>query len=271
MKLPFQKQPSHLTSFVTALKAENEKVNASMRIGSLSFAAMLSMFPALLAFSAVAQKVFADSPSFRRTVTESTWANLPVLNETLKGQIKTPELGVGALVSLVILIWSASSVFKNLRNLLIKLWGNERQRPKTNFVINAAVGILATVVFGLSFALSAILQAIVVANHFPGSYLIAAVLGAVLIGLCLEMAFYILFSKPGWRAYVPAAAICAILFTLLQMFGTQFVAHQLRTMTPKYGTIAVFLTLAVWVNLHITVVVWSLVFTRSHYDYAHPQ
>ena len=127
-----------LSILQTAITSFTEKQAAQASAG-LAYYTFFSIFPLMLAFIA-GGSYFLDSHQVFNTVTQFVQHALPisrqVINENLEQILQAR--GTAGIVSLLILLWSASGMFTNLAYNINLAWPQARRR---NFLQNRLVGL----------------------------------------------------------------------------------------------------------------------------------
>src|SRR5688500_11163274 len=127
-----------LSILQTAIKSFTEKQAAQASAG-LAYYTFFSIFPLMLAFVA-GGSYFLDSHQVFNTVTQFIQQALPisrqVINENIEEILK--QRGTAGIVSLLILLWSASGMFTNLAYNINLAWPRAARR---NFLQNRLVGL----------------------------------------------------------------------------------------------------------------------------------
>jgi membrane protein len=127
-----------LSILQTALKTFTEKQAAQASAG-LAYYTFFSIFPLMLVFIA-GGSYFLDSQQVFKTVTEFIQQALPistqVINENLEEILE--ERGTAGIVSLLILLWSASGMFTNLAYNINLAWPRAARR---SFIQNRLIGL----------------------------------------------------------------------------------------------------------------------------------
>jgi membrane protein len=122
----------------TALRTFTEKQAAQASAG-LAYYTFFSIFPLMLAFVA-GGSYFLDSHQVFNTVTQFIQQALPisrqVINENIEDILR--ERGTAGILSLLILLWSASGMFTNLAYNINLAWPRAARR---NFLQNRLVGL----------------------------------------------------------------------------------------------------------------------------------
>lgn len=132
------------------------KHRCSQLAASISYYALLSLFPAAIVTAAVFGIVIGDDEA-RSEVVDFLFDTLPLTEDEGRRELERTVNGVTrntealGLVGLVVLLYSASALMGAVRNSLAIVWGGERQRPALRA---KALDILLVLVLGLLIALS---------------------------------------------------------------------------------------------------------------------
>jgi len=87
---------------------------------------------------------------------------------------------------------------------------------------------------------------------------------AIAVSLLLNFGFFWLGFRLGtasvitWRQLWLGAAISAVIWQVLQVIGTRFVAHQVAHASPLYGTFALVLGLIAWLYLQAQLMLYAV-------------
>jgi membrane protein len=127
-----------LSILQTALKTFTEKQAAQASAG-LAYYTFFSIFPLLLVFIA-GGSYFLDSHQVFKTVTQFIQQALPISRQVINENLEEilAERGTAGIVSLLILLWSASGMFTNLAYNINLAWPRAVRR---NFIQNRLVGL----------------------------------------------------------------------------------------------------------------------------------
>jgi membrane protein len=141
---------------------------------ALAFYFVLSL-PALLLFSVSVGSIFLKSKSLQDTilnylrgvVDESIINMITVLFEHIPA---FNSLSIGALVGFLLLLWSASNIFRQLKNFLEKAWDIKSAESDTvkDFIRDTVLSFVIVIFFGGLLVMSIIIEGIV---HFGSSLL----------------------------------------------------------------------------------------------------
>src|SRR5215211_4642286 len=193
----------------TAIRTFTEKQAAHASAG-LAYYTFFSIFPLMLVFIA-GGSYFLDSHQVFNTVTEFVQQALPisrqVINENLEEILE--ERGTAGIVSLLILLWSASGMFTNLAYNINLAWPRATRR---NFLQNRLVGLWMIVgligLIALSLFLSWLttrLPFIHIASTSPMDLILLRIVSALGSWLMIFLVFLTLYHwipriRVGWSA-----------------------------------------------------------------------
>ena len=203
----------------TAIQTFTEK-QAGQASAGLAYYTFFSIFPLMLVFIA-GGSYFLDSHQVFNTVTQFIQQALPisrqVINENLEEILQ--ERGAAGIVSLLILLWSASGMFTNLAYNINLAWPRARRR---NFLQNRLVGLWMIVgligLIALSIVLSwlsARLPFIDIDNDSPSSLLVLRIISAFGSWLMIFLVFLTLYRwiptlRVRWRSTFWAALTASL-------------------------------------------------------------
>jgi YihY family inner membrane protein len=219
----------------------------------IAYYGFFSMFPLLLVFVSVLGLLLHNHPDLQRSILDSALRNFPVIGGQDIGKNLHAIGGAGAslFVGIAGTLWGGLGVTQATQNAMNRIW----DVPKTdrpNFLFSRLRGLLMLVILGT----------LVIASTFAGGLgasegSLGIVLRVVGIGLSLALNF-VLFAVAyrvltardlRWGDVAPGAAIAAVLWSLLQIFGGYYVTHQIQGASNIYGTFAIVIGLLVWIYL----------------------
>jgi membrane protein len=203
----------------TAIRTFTEKQAAQASAG-LAYYTFFSIFPLMLVFIA-GGSYFLDSHQVFNTVTQFIQQALPisrqVINENLEEILQAR--GTAGIVSLLILLWSASGMFTNLAYNINLAWPRARRR---NFLQNRLVGfwmivgLIGLIAFSLILSwVSTRLPFIDPANDSPANLVLLRILSILGSWLMIFLVFLTLYRwiptlRVPWRATFWAALIASL-------------------------------------------------------------
>lgn len=258
-----QRSGNRFSILETALRTFTEKQAAQASAG-LAYYTFFSIFPLMLAFVA-GGSYFLDSHQVFSTVTQFIQQALPisrqVINENIEEILK--QRGTAGIVSLLILLWSASGMFTNLAYNINLAWPRAARR---NFIQSRLVGLwMIAGLIGL-ILLSLILSWVTTRLPFmsisrdtdsPANLLVLRVISALGSWLMIFLAFLTLYhriprqrvrwSSTLWGALIASLAWKAVTAGFSWYLGSSFGQYQL--VYGSLGAIVAFLFLIYIISL----------------------
>jgi membrane protein len=229
----------------------------------ITYYAFLSLFPLLLLLISILGFALHNDPNLQARVLDSALSRLPVIGTQIAGNVQslrgnTVAVVVGALGGL----YGSLGVVQAAQNAFNKVWAVPRNN-RPNPIMARVISLAMLVVLGLGLILSTILSALsAVAGRIGDSQLdtglrVLLVLAAVVLNVgLLAFAFRLLTAQSvGTRRVLPGALCAAVIWQVLQIFGTYYFGHTLRNSTATYGLFGVVLGLLVWLYLSALAVV----------------
>ncbi len=232
--------------------------DASHMAASVSYYAVLSLFPLVLALSAIIGWM-AGSESQQDQLVDFIVANLPGSEQFVRDSVEATErfretLGIVAVVGL---LWSASAVFGSITRVINRAWdvrGNPpfyKNKPR-QLAMALGVGFL----FVVSITLTSVLQwatSIEVdgqtVNSLLGGQVFAIILRlpALLISFAIFLAIYKYLpnTRTYWRYIWPGALVTAVLFELGKSLFLWYLEN-FAQFEQLYGNVASVIVLMIW-------------------------
>jgi membrane protein len=245
--------------------------DAVHRAAGVAFYAILSIFPLLLGLIALFG-FFLPSVNLQDELLKFVGNNIPgaadIVRQNIMGIIRLRStLGV---LSIVILFWSGSAMFRAISLAINRAWDILRGR---SFFIRRAheLGMVfgTGILFLLSLAASAIISILCRALDLPSADLIIVNVGSRLVAFLLMLAVFLLLykfipnTKTYWRYVWPGALLAAILFevarTLFIFYLENFAIYQLI-----YGSITSIIVLLVWIYYSAFIMILGAEFTFQY-------
>lgn len=224
---------------------EDQAANLAALIAYYGF---FSIFPLLMVFVTVLGFALRGNPQLQQTITDSAFANFPVVGTQLSQNVHSLHgSGLVLAVGIVLTLWSGLGVLKVTQTAMNVVW-NVPYHRRPNFVWSTVRAALMLVVLGVITIASATAGSV---GAGRGGALWSIV--GILISLVLNMALFLLAFRVltaedvSWSDVWVGAAIGAVVWTLLQAFGGYYVGHQLGGASDTYGTFAVVIGLLAWI------------------------
>jgi membrane protein len=245
--------------------------DAVHRAAGVAFYAILSIFPLLLGLIALFG-FFLPSVNLQDELLKFVGNNIPgatdIVRQNIMGIIRLRStLGV---LSIVILFWSGSAMFRAISLAINRAWDILRGRP---FFIRKAreLGMVfgTGILFLLSLAASVIISILRRVPDLPAADLIIVNVGSRLVAFLLMLAVFLLLyklipnTKTYWRYVWPGALLAAILFEIARIlfvvYLENFTNYQLI-----YGSIASIIVLLVWIYYSAFIMILGAEFTFQY-------
>lgn len=221
--------------------------NASL----LAYAGILTVFPLLLAATTVLGLVLEGNEGLREDIIDSALSKIPVVGDTIeRNQGSLPSSGWALALGLLGAVWGSLRAFVALQNALDDIW--EIDEGHANFLVQRGRALVGIGVVFLTQLGSVVLASVISHAGLPrtGQFLLT-IGGLVLnVGVVALMYRYLTSYDATWRMVWPGAAFTGVLFTALQLVGTNVMTRQVADANEVYGTFGALIALAVWISLH---------------------
>ncbi|KQY43051.1 YihY/virulence factor BrkB family protein [Cellulomonas sp. Root137] len=251
--------------------------------GGIAYAALFSVFAALTIGYTVFMAVLGGNDELRQKVLDSVNASLPGLVDTGDGSsgMIDPDslelsggLTVTGIVAVVVLLLSAIAAMAALRTAVRAMFAEEG--PGGNAVLGKArelggfagmafaVLLSALVTTGVASAASWILDSL---GWGSAATVVARVLG-ILVAFVIDAATFLLIvwvladERPAWWDLRWGAVIAGVGIGIVRILGTSVVAGSVGK-NPLFTSVAVIVTLLVWVNLIARIVLLAAAWTAN--------
>jgi membrane protein len=221
----------------------------------ITYYGFLSLFPLLLLATSILGLILDGNPGLRHRILDSTLSQFPVIGQQL-GEPKGLQGNPAAIiVGGVIAVYGAIGVaqaFQNASNIAWSIPRNRRPNPLKARL--RSLGLLT--MGGIAILVTTVLSALAGSATQYGANLGPVVpvlffLLAIAINAC---AFLLAFNMctvatSSLRTLAPGALTAAVVWQLLQVFGTAYVGHVVKGAGPTYGAFALVLGLLAWLYL----------------------
>jgi membrane protein len=249
--------------------------------GGVAYAALFSVFAALTICYTTFIAILGDNDELRERVLRAVDTTYPYLLDTGDGRgMIDPEalelsssLTVAGIVAVVVLLLSAIAAMTALRRTVRAMFATEfggnpmvgKARDLGGFIGMAfAVVVSAVLTTGVGTVTSWVLDAL------GWSGLTTTVLRALglLVAFVVDAGIFVLLVRvlagesPPWRDLLRGAAIAAAGLAVVRTLGTTVVAGSVST-NPLFTSVAVLVTLLVWVNLIARIVLLAAAWTAD--------
>ena len=227
----------------------------------IAYSALVAIFPLLLLLLTVVDIVFKNDPATQRKVVDYALSNYPVIGSDLENSIgHLSQTGFALAVAVIGIFIGALGVSNSLQNALNSAWEipfSRRPGFPWSWLRSAALIIVIGLGFIVTTALSVLAAGVRV---LPGGPSVLAIVVSLVLNFGLFwLGFRLATAKEiSWRQLWPGAAISAVIWQVLQYFGTTFISRQLAHATPLYGTFALVLGLIAWLYLQAQLTLYAV-------------
>lgn len=232
---------------------------AGSKAALMAYYGLFALFPMLLLLATVLGFALSDNPALREQLIDSALGNFPVIGEQLRSTVHPLEGNTTALVIGIVgtvygslgIGFASQNAMNTVWNIPYVRWPSIWKRYARTFGV---IGLL-----GLAVLSSTALATFATAVAHGAATSVLSIAGSVLVNLGLFLlAFMVLTAEPLRPREVAVGAILATVFwEALQLIGTWYMTHGLRTASPTYGFFAVVITLLSWLYLGSQLTLWA--------------
>ena len=230
----------------------------------IAYYGFLSLFPLLLLLSTLLNFALHGDPALQHRVLNSALGQFPVISAQLKDTRGVSGSGAALAAGIIGTLYGGLGVAQAAQNAMNTIWRvprNDRPNPLTS----RGRSLLLLGVVGLSIAGTTVLSALTSsAKEFGQSVGLGLRVVLVLVSLVVNAvvfttAFRIATAKHlTIRDCAPGAAIAAVSWQILQVFGTAYVGHVVKHASVTNSVFALVLGLIGWIYLEALVVVLAV-------------
>jgi membrane protein len=258
---------------LTGAAGEALKPDSAMTAAAIAYFALFSLFPITLLSISIASFTLGPLMDYQLIVQKLEFV-APALGQLLGRNIdeiirvRGPVSGV----AFVSLIWSASTIFYTLTQILNKIWGNKRRRPVWK---RRGLSILFVLTFVGPALILASIAGSMIANlrtWLPDSVIpigdgIGFVL-AILLDIVLFMVLYILLPHGAatWREILPGAIGAGLLWELAKKTFLSFVSTYISVSNLVYGSVAAIIAFLLWAYLSSIIFLFGAFLSVSYFQ-----
>jgi len=233
-------------------------------LGSLiSYYGFFSLYPLLVAFTAIATWLFGDRPQTLQRILSSVWSKVPFATSDLAAQVsrQVKDLsGQGwiAVVSLLVSLWGAVGVVRVLQDSVNTMWGVPRYlRPRFMGKISRGAAILG--LLGFAVIGSAVVAGVTLSVDLPLVATVAAAVANIALSAMVTVVIYrlVLGRSIPYRNHLPGAVMMGVGVWGLTLIGGLYVQRVIARMTSVFGPFASTIGLLAYVSLLIQIFVFA--------------
>lgn len=245
---------------VTALRRRNRLVDIVVetldgfrrhltgRNGALvTYYGFLTLFPLFLAASTILGFVLESRPEWREDLVGSAAEQIPFIGPQLSGSLSGNWLAL--IIGLGAALWGSMKAFIGLQIAYDDTWEIDLD-DRASFVVQRTRALIGLGVIGASQVATTAMAAIVGAAGLPriGQVLLTLGGAAINMGVAAAMYRYLTSAEPTWQMVWPGAIFTGVLYSVIQLFGTQLTTAIAKDET--YGELGGVLALLSWLSLH---------------------
>jgi membrane protein len=253
---------------------KSEKDLARDLSASIAFFTLLSLMPLLLGIIAIGS-FFLDSAEIQARVSGAIVQVLPVSLASVTGNLESLVRlrGAAGLVSIVLLMWSASKMVGALTRGVNAMLGLERpyafyMSPLRNIGITFSVAILALLATALMPVIGFLgdFELAFLGSRWNGFFQVVGsraasfALSAILIGAVYTM---IPFEKPLWKDLVVGVLVTALLIEVGKV-GFDFYVSNASSLDALYGSLSSVIVLLIWLYYYARVMLYGAEIIREY-------
>jgi YihY family inner membrane protein len=216
----------------------------------VAYYGFFSLLPLLMVFTTILGMVAANSPSLQRALLDSSLRSFPVLGTQISRNIHALNGGgIVLAIGIGLALYSGIGVIRVFETAMNAVW-NVPYKNRPNFLFSVARALLMLAILGAITMLAAALGSVSAGSSTWWWWIVGSI-GALVLNLVLFMlAFKVMTTADvSWSDVRPGAIIGAVAWTILQILGGFYVAHQLKGASETYGTFAVVIGLLAWIYL----------------------
>jgi membrane protein len=221
----------------------------------ITYYGFLSLFPLLLLLASVLGFVLRDDPDLQDRILDSTISQFPVIGEQLRDPRGLDGSGVALLVGAIVAVYGALGVGQALQNAVNIAWAvprNDRPNPvkarlrSLLLIATGGIAVLATTTVSVLAGSFGATDGVMSSEAAIPATVAAVVLNSVIFAAVYRIATA---TRLRLRDVLPGAVLSAVVWQLMQVFGTAYAAGVVKDSTPTYGVFALVLGLFGWTFL----------------------
>jgi membrane protein len=230
----------------------------------ITYYGFLSLFPLLLLLASVLGFVLRNDPELQQRILDSTISQFPVIGDQLRDPGSLDGSGVAVVVGAIVAVYGALGVAQAVQNALNIAWAvprNDRPNPvkarlrSLLIILTGGVAVIATTSVSVLAGTLGASDGVLSSEAAVPASLAAVVANAVVFSVVFRIATA---TRLRIRDVLPGAVLVAVLWQLMQLFGTAYTTGVVKDSTPTYGVFALVLGLLGWTFLVALGVVFSV-------------
>ena len=227
----------------------------------ITYYGFLALFPVLLLLTSILGFLLQDNPDLQRRIIDSTVRQFPAIGQELGDPRRLRGSVVAIVAGGLVALYGAVGVGHAVQHALNVTWAVPRHR-RPNALHVRLRGLVFLVIGSVAVLATTVLSALGSDAGAFGADLQRSRAGlALLIAIAVNTAIFLVAFHVGtthptsFRDLAPGALTAAIVWQLLQMFGTIYVTNVAKSVGSTYGVFALVLGLLAWLYLAATGIV----------------
>jgi uncharacterized BrkB/YihY/UPF0761 family membrane protein len=236
----------------------------------LAYYAFVSLFPMLLLLTTVLGVVLRNRPEWRADIYDSALAQFPLIGDQLSEPSALSGGTTGVVIGVLVALYGGLGVGQALQNAMETVWAVPRNlRPDP--IRSRLRSLLLLLLLGSALIATTGLVAV---GRFLGAL---GTVGVVIAALALNttvcvVAFRVTTTRPlTIKEVLPGAVCAAVIWQLLQWFGTTYVQHVVASASVTNSVFAVVLGLIAFLYLVSTALLICAEVNVVRVDKLHPR
>lgn len=239
----------------------------------MTYYAFLALFPLLLLLTTGVGIVLDGNPEWQKRVLDSTLGQFPVIGPQLGEPQELSGGTAGIVIGILVALYGASGVGQAAQNAMNTVWQVPRN-DRPNPIFSRLRSLLLLTVLAMPVVGTAVLSTVA---GLPGAL---GGLGGFAIGLLAVVINSVVFTiayrlsttnDVGYRDVLPGAVTMAIVWQLLQTFGTVYVTQVVKNASTTNSVFAVVLGLLAFFYLTSIAVVFTAEINAVRVHHLYPR
>jgi membrane protein len=219
----------------------------------ITYYGFLSVFPLLLLLSSVLGFVLQGNPDLQAQILNSALRQFPVIGQQLGDPRGLRGSTVAVVIGLLGSLYGALGVAQATQNAMNTMWAVPRNR-RPNPITSRLRSLFLLAIGGLAFLITAFLSGLGTNGYGLSTGTLIRVT-ATGVSAVITAGFFMVVLRVSTtrsltlREVLPGALGGAVVWQVLQIFGTQYVGSVVRNATATNGVFAIVLGLIAWIYL----------------------
>ena len=259
----YQRRHPRLAMPVAVFKKASDD-QAGYLAALITYYGFLSLFPLLLLLSTILNFVLHGDPHLQHRILDSALGQFPIVGDQLSSGTGVAGSGFGLLFGILGTLYGGLGVAQAAQYAMNTIWQVPRhERP--NALKSRLRSLLLLLVVGVSILGTTILSAL---GTNAGAYGASIGVGVKVLLIAAAFVVNVAIFTAGFhvatardlkiRDSLPGAMMAAVIWQLLQWFGTAYIGHVVKNASVSNSVFALVLGLIAWIYLEARVVMYAV-------------